>query len=128
MSEQSQQEVRLDAADRLQSGTFWEGRGLYCRQRTGPVSAEGSEGSEGSGEGGGRREKGTGSLGEEAPHAPGSPPSETAGCWYPSSCLLHCGQNQDRETPQNTDSTVYTGSTLHLLKLLCFYGLYCLLQ
>lgn len=26
-------------------------------------------------------------------------PSETAGCWSRSSCLLHCGQNQDCERP-----------------------------
>lgn len=35
-----------------------------------------------------------------------------AGCWSPSSCLLHCGQNQDRQRPQHTGST---GSTELLL-------------
>ena len=76
MSEKRQQEVRLEAADRSQSGTFLEGRGLYCCQQTELVS----EGSGGSGEGGGRRERGSSPLGEETPHALGSPPSETAGC------------------------------------------------
>lgn len=79
MSEKRQQEVRLEAADRSQSGTFLEGRGLCCCQQTELVSG-GSEGSGGSGEGGERRERGSSPLGEETPHALGSPPSETAGC------------------------------------------------
>lgn len=34
-------------------------------------------------------------------------PPETAGCWSRSSCLLHCGQNQDCERPDLlADSTV----------------------
>lgn len=78
MSKQRQQEVSSDAADKSQSGTFLEGRGLYCCLRTGRVSVAGGSG--GSGEGGGRKERGTSPLGEVAPHAPGSPPSERAGC------------------------------------------------
>lgn len=107
--------------NRLQSGTFWEGRGLYCCQQTEPVSegSGGLGGVGGSGEGGERTERGTGPLVEETPHAPGSPPSETAGCCSPSSCLLHCGQNQECERPQTSDSTGSTGSTLHQLILLC---------
>lgn len=94
LSEQRQREEGLDPADRLQSKTFWEGCGLYWCQHSGPFSALGdSRGSGGSGEGGGKgeREKGMSSLGEEAPHVPGSPPSETAGCCSPSSCPFHCG-------------------------------------
>lgn len=100
--------------------TFWEGYGLCCCQPTGPVS----EGSEGSGEVGverGRMERGTCPWGEEALHAPGSPPSETAGCQSPSFCLLHCRQNQCCEMPGTSRSTV---STLRLLVLQSFYRFY----
>ena len=83
VSNHSQSDVReasagseLEAADRSKSVTFLEGRGLYCCQQTERVSG----GSGGSGEGGERRERGPSPLGEETPHALGSPPSETAGC------------------------------------------------
>lgn len=100
MSEQ-QNKVRSEEANRSQSGTFWAWIGLYCCQSNELVSEGfgGLGGRGGAGEGGERKEIGTGPSSEETPHVPGSPPSETAGCWSPSFCLLHCGQNQESERP-----------------------------
>ena len=90
MSEQRQQEVR--SADKSESGTFLEGHGLCCCLKAGSVSV----GFEGSEKGGEREDRGTTPSTEEVLHAPGSPPSETADHWCPSSCRLRCGRNQDQ--------------------------------